>query len=86
MNTYEYNFSVVCPNDKESIQFNLSITTAETIFVEDIKTFLEGHKEAFQEDLANKLHAKFGGRQVIKAIHQDVLITTCRGSDKSIVY
>ena len=82
MNIYQYQFSVICPNDNEKIVFDLNIESKKTIFVEHIKEFLAPRTVAFQEDLAEELYRKFAGRQTIKAIHQGILVTTIRGENK----
>lgn len=79
MNSYSYSFPVICPNDGENIIFNLTLETYDTIYVEDLKSFLDLHKTSYQEKLADALYLKFGGSQKIEAYHQGILITTSRG-------
>jgi proline dehydrogenase len=77
-NTYTYHFKAACPSNGERIDYTLAITTGATIMVEDIKAECDVD-QTYHEDLADKLFAKFGGRQVMVATHHGVHIQTTRG-------
>lgn len=78
MNTYEYTFHSLCPNDGDMIEYKLSIQTPKTIMVEDIIDACEFHHAGYQEEIADDLSDVLGGFQVLQAAHQGVRITTQR--------
>lgn len=79
MDIYRKTFAATCPNDGESIIYDLKIETDRTIFVEHINTATSLIKAGFQEAIADDLHRQFGGLQTIQATHQGVDLTTIRG-------
>ena len=79
MNTYETTFTVKCPNDDDSIEYNLVIESENTILVEDITSATRIAVPAFHESIADGVFALLGGKQTITAVHQGVRITTVRG-------
>lgn len=79
MNTYNYNFPVICPNDGELIVYNLTIESEKKIMVEHIKSSCIMIKEKYHEDIADILSAQFTGKHTITAVHQGVSIKTVRG-------
>lgn len=81
MNTYRYSFAATCPSDGETIIYSLEIRSAKTIMVEHIKTAIALHNKGFQERIADDLHERFGGLQVMRGVHQGVEIETVRGGD-----
>jgi hypothetical protein len=78
MNRYTYDFVVECPNNGIKVSYQLMVETYGKIFVEDIIAACAVEK-AFHEDLADLLHKRFGGKQVIQAYHHGVWIETRRG-------
>lgn len=79
MNRYRHTFTVSCPNNGAMIRYHLAIETPAQIMVEKIVAAC-GVAEAYHEDLADKLYAKFGGRQVMRAYHHGVWVETERGA------
>lgn len=80
LNRYRKAFVAVCPNDGESIVYDLLIETDRTIYVEHINTATALLKVGFHEAIADDLFERFGGRQTITAVHQGVVIETIRGA------
>lgn len=78
MNQYVHTFVVECPNNGMRVRYNLTITTPGRVLVEEIVEACSVSR-AYHEDLADTLHARFGGRQVMSAFHHGVWITTSRG-------
>lgn len=78
MNFYHHVFTVRCPNNRVLIRYSLLIETLDTIMVEKIIDACRV-KSAFHEALADRLHHKFKGRQVLCAYHHGVWIETRRG-------
>lgn len=83
MNTYRYTFAVACPGNGEQIIHALELAHPEMVRVEHIKTACALHREGFQEAVAADLHARFGGRLTLRAMHHGVEIETVLGSDPS---
>lgn len=80
MNVYEKQFVSVCPNNSQSIIYQLRVETDDkTVMVEHINTACALFSRNYHEDIANSLFNRFGGRQVLKAHHHGVDITTVRG-------
>ncbi len=77
-NTYRHTFTATCPSDEEIIVYRLEIRSQEMIRVERIKTATALIKEGWHEQIADGLAERFGGDQVIKAVHQGVEIETVR--------
>lgn len=61
MNKYTFNFSCICPNDRETISYKAIIETEEMIMVEDINDYIYSlsDKEMFQESLTEKMLMEF---------------------------
>lgn len=78
MNVYRYEFVVACPNNDVRVRYTLRIEKADKIMVEEIVAACT-LDSAYHEDLADKLHARFGGRQTLVAYHHGVWIETVRG-------
>lgn len=78
MNRYRHRFTCTCPNNGVRVEYVLEVETAGMIMVEAIVEACRVEK-AFHEDLADQLHAKLGGRQVLRAHHHGVDIETVRG-------
>jgi hypothetical protein len=78
MNIYRRTFSAICPNNSEAIIYRLEIATEKQIFVEHINTELALISQSYHEAIADRLHAKFGGDQVLIAMHHGVEIETRR--------
>jgi hypothetical protein len=81
MNIYTRQFVAMCPNNNESIIYNLRIETLDRmIHVEHIVTATALIKQGYHEQIADELHRRFGGRQVLRAHHHGVDIETIRES------
>lgn len=80
MNTYELMATTICPVNNAIIEISIEIKSCHTIIVENLLNFLQENKNILHEELADKLQTKFGGKQIIKAFHHGVWITTERGS------
>jgi hypothetical protein len=79
MNRYKIKFMSICPVNEDRIEYSLEINSCETIMAETILNAVEGFKKGFHEEFADVLHAKFGGKQFMSAVHGGVLIETERG-------
>lgn len=77
-NTYRHTFAATCPSDGEVIFYSLEIRSQSMIRVEHIKTATALIKQGWHEQIADHLAERFGGDQVIKAVHQGVEIETVR--------
>lgn len=77
-NVYEAHFVAECPADGEQIDYTVRIATRSMIRVEEINAHLSTVNRGFHEAIADDLHAKFGGMQVMQAVHQGVKILTMR--------
>lgn len=77
-NTYRYTFTATCPDDGEVIVYSLEIRSQTMIRVEHIKTATALIKQGWHEQIADQLAERFGGDQVIKAVHQGVEIESVR--------
>lgn len=78
MNIYRRTFTAACPSDAEVIVYNLEIRSQKMIRVEHIKTATALIKQGWHEQIADHLAERFGGEQVIKAVHQGIEIETVR--------
>ena len=78
INEYSITFESVCPADGERIKYAATIVTDVMIRAEDIVMFVNGLSESFHEQIADAMWSRFGGLQVISAVHQGVNITTRR--------
>jgi hypothetical protein len=79
VNTYKIKFNAICPVNEDEIQYFLTIKTSKMIQVEAIKEFTDRLSRGFHEKFADMLHGKFGGYQLMTAIHGGVTIETERG-------
>lgn len=80
MNNYQTTFSCRCPINNVRVNYELEISTDAVISVEELLDHIEEmYAAGFHELIADDLHAKFGGRQILKAFHHGVNITTIRG-------
>jgi hypothetical protein len=79
MNKYKVKFQAVCPVNGDAIEYSLEISTSQMIKVEGLLEAVNGFGTGFHEDIANLLHKKFGGKQLITAVHGGVIIETERG-------
>jgi hypothetical protein len=79
MNRYKIKFMSICPVNEDRIEYSLEINSCETIMAEVILDAVDGLKKGFHEEFADVLHAKFGGKQFMSAVHGGVLIETERG-------
>jgi len=78
MNIYRHTFTAACPSDDEVIVYSLEIRSLAMIRVEHIKTATALIKQGWHEQIADLLAERFGGDQVIKAVHQGIEIETVR--------
>ncbi len=78
MNTYKTKFFAKCPANGIRVEFHLSINTGSVIPVEDIVAEVESIKAGFHEEIADRLHSRFGGSQTMVADHHGVQIETIR--------
>lgn len=77
-NTYRHSFTATCPGGGEVIVYSLEIRSQVMIRVEHIKTATALIKQGWHEQIADLLAERFGGDQVIKAVHHGVEIETVR--------
>lgn len=78
-NTYSHQFVAACPNNGATIIYSLAIETqGRMIQVEHIVTATSLIKQGYHEQIADELHRRFGGRQILKAHHHGVDIETVR--------
>lgn len=78
MNIYTAQFFANCPNNGARIHYALRIETPEQIPVEQINAVLDATDEGFHEEIADQMHERFGGTQILKAHHHGVDIETRR--------
>ena len=79
---YNFNVTCVCPNDKEKINYYVTIETETTIMVEDIldMSLNVAYKEMFQEDLTEELYLQVErnchliNKIITRGTHQGVTI------------
>lgn len=82
MNIYTRQFVAACPNNGQSIIYNLRIEVADRMIpAEHIVTATALIKQGFHEQIADELHRRFGGRQVLRAHHHGVDIETIREAE-----
>lgn len=77
MNIYTQHFRATCPNNGRTVDYVLTIESARTIMVEDIQAAVNA-VEGYHEDMADKLFARFGGRQRLVAHHHGTDVETVR--------
>lgn len=81
MNIYRHRFYARCPNNGETVAYDLAIETTGTIMVEAI---VEAGREtdslpqSYHENIADMMLSRFGGVQRLKAWHHGVEIETVR--------
>lgn len=79
MNIYTRQFVAACPTNSEPIIYRLRIETVDRmILAEHIVTATALIKQGYHEQIADELHRRFGGRQVLCAHHHGVDIETIR--------
>jgi hypothetical protein len=79
LNVYNRQFVAACPNNGQAIIYNLRIeTVGRMIQVEHIVTATAMIKQGYHEQIADELHRRFGGRQILRAHHHGVDIETIR--------
>lgn len=82
MNIYSRQFVARCPNNNESIIYNLRIEIEDRMLqVEHIVTATSLIQQGYHEQIADDLHRRFGGRQFLRAHHHGVDIETIRGDE-----
>lgn len=77
MNIYTQRFRATCPNNGCTVDYTLVIESPRMIMVEDIQAATHA-LEGYQEEFADGLLAKFGGRQTLFAHHHGTDIQTIR--------
>lgn len=80
MNKYKVKFQATCPANGDAIDYSLQISIDQMIRVEAILEAVNGFGSGFHEDIADVLYKKFGGRQLMVAVHGGVIIETERGA------
>jgi len=80
LNAYTTEFFSNCPNNGIRIKYRLRIETAGVIPVEQITAKVESISEGYHEEIADELHAAFGGTQTLVADHHGVTIETTRAA------
>lgn len=80
MNIYRYQFVSQCPANGLYIIFHLEIQTKQMVMVDEIKDFARTLAKQYHEPIADALHEKFGGYQILIAKHHGVEIETRRGA------
>lgn len=81
MNRYDYDFTAVCPSDGTDIDYHLAIETSDVVMAEEIVKACQFLEPVYHEAAADALFEKFGGRQIMNAVHQGVYILTTRPHD-----
>jgi hypothetical protein len=79
MNKYKVKFQATCPANGDAIDYSLQISIDRMIRVEALIEAVNGFESGFHEDIADLLYKKFGGRQLMVAVHGGVIIETERG-------
>lgn len=79
MNKYKVKFQATCPVNGDAIDYSLEISREQMIKVESLLEVVGEFTSGFHEDFADLLHKKFGGRQLMVAIHGGVIVETERG-------
>lgn len=79
MNKYKVKFQATCPVNGDAIEYSLEISRGQMIKVESLLEVVGEFTSGFHEDFADLLHKKFGGRQLMVAIHGGVVVETERG-------
>lgn len=77
-NIYRLQFVSICPADGNSVIYSLEIRSKSMIRVEHINLAVSLEKSAYHEDIADRLYARFGGDQILTAVHQGIEIETVR--------
>lgn len=78
LNAYSVAFSAKCPVNGRPIQYNLTIQGEAVVLVEALLRAVRKIKKGLHEDIADQLHRRFGGTQVLTASHHGVIIETRR--------
>jgi len=81
-NIYRHQFTATCPNNGQTITYSLELSCEWTIMVEDIQEVCVEAQDLgrpYHENIADLLHAKLGGKQVLRAFHHGVEIESHRG-------
>lgn len=79
MNKYETTTTTTCFTNGSIVEIYVVIVCSHVIMVEDLQEFLKENLANYHEVLADKLHSRFGGKQILKGFHHGVWITTERG-------
>lgn len=79
MNIYRHQFAAECPNNSAIIVYSLEIQSDKMIQVEHITTATALLRKGYHEAIADELHARLGGQQILNAHHHGVDIETRRG-------
>jgi len=79
MNTYKLRFRARCPNDGSLVEYEWVLHTGYTFMTEELRRVAASFSEGYHERIADQLHERFGGQQVITATHAgDVVVETRR--------
>lgn len=78
-NIYRYKFYSNCPTNGEVIQYHFELISEKMVIAEHVQTACAINRLGFHEDIADRLHDAFGGKQTLTATHHGVEIETRRG-------
>lgn len=82
MNIYRHSFYCICPNNEQLIRYKWELQTHEKHMVEDLIETCAKFQEAFHEEIADTLLARYRGVQILKAHHHGVEIETHRSEKR----
>ena len=71
-NEYQWNFEGICPINGQSDKYQATLTTSQTVIVEDLLAYCEKQSSVptFQEDWTHSLAAKFCGKVTLLCHHR----------------
>lgn len=78
MNIYSASFVSRCPVNGDNIEYELKIRSPHLIKAEAIEAEIRNIPADFHEEIADRLHRRLGGHQVVRAKHGGVWIETHR--------
>lgn len=79
MNIYETTHRAKCPNGQLMDTYEITIRSAQTIYVEDIIAMLKSMPSTiFQEDMATHIRATLGAETTVVGWHHGIKITSFR--------
>lgn len=78
MNRYDHTFSAICPSDGQTVIYHLTLKSKGVVMSEEIAVSCRFSEPQFHEAIADYLIVILGGKQTLRAMHQNVHITTKR--------